>query len=215
MMSRVPRLRAVGEALFGSLAHALRGPRRAPLTEQGRFRVPLALAFALVMNAPALAEDAAQPDRSVDEPQRAAAPHPGSYRVMVRYPKPVMHNGKLVLWHGAWRDGEGARPIGHPRPGRAAAVAQPTAPAAPEPAAAKPAARTLSILADSADPTALRLAGELAGPMNGDDAQVKITAGVTSRAGLAKAISSDSADFALVTLDAFVDPVDGADWRQR
>jgi TRAP-type uncharacterized transport system substrate-binding protein len=134
---------------------------------------------------------------------------------MVRYPKPVMHNGHLVLWHGVWR-GSGRA---HPRPGQT--VAQPEQSAAPAPVqeaapAAKPSApRQMTILADSGDPTALRLAGELAGVMNGDDAQFKTFTGATSRAVMAKAVASDAADFALVPLDQFVEPGQGADWRQR
>lgn len=210
MMSRVPRLHAAARAFFSSAAHAQRGPRRAPLTEPGRVRVAgMALAFILIT--PAFAEDA-QPDRAGEEPQ--ASHHSGGSRTMVRYPKPVMHNGHLVLWHGVWHGGRA-----HPRPGQT--VAQPEQPAAPAPAqeaapAAKPTApRQMTILADSGDPTALRLAGELVGVMNGDDAQFKTFTGATSRAVMAKAVASDAADFALVPLDQFVEPGQGADWRQR
>lgn len=199
MMSRVPRMHAAGRAFFCSLAHALRGPRRAPLTEPGRAGAGLALGFVLALTAPVFAEDALQPDRAGEEPQHATT-HGASPHGMVRYPKPVMHNGRLVLWHGVWR--------GHPRPGRAAATA-------PD-AAAKPAApHALSILADSGDPTALRLANELAGVMSGDESEVKTLAGATSRGAVVKAIGADSADFALVTLDALADPRQGADWRRR
>jgi TRAP-type uncharacterized transport system substrate-binding protein len=208
MMSRVPRLHAAARALFSSVAHAQRGPRRAPLTEPGRVRVAwTALAFLLI--APAFAEDV-QPDRAGEEPQ---ASHHVGYRSVVRYPKPVMHNGHLVLWHGVWRGGRA-----HPRPGQAAAQpAQPAAEPVQEAATgAKPAGpRQLTILADSGDPTALRLAGELAGVMNGDDAQLKTFVGATSRAVMAKAVASDAADFALVPVDQLAEPGPGADWRQR
>jgi TRAP-type uncharacterized transport system substrate-binding protein len=200
MMSRVPRLHAAMRAFFDFLAHAPRGPRRAPLTEPGRFRVGVALGAALALSAPAFAEDA-QPDRSGEQPQAASHGGHGGHRGMVRYPRPIMHNGHLVLWHGLWR--------GQVRPGRAAAD---TAASAPD---AAPAPRTVSVLADSGDPTALRLAGELAGVMNGDDAQLKTLAGATARAAVAKSVSGDSADFALVPIDALVDPVQGDDWRRR
>lgn len=210
MMSRVPRLHAAARAFFSSAAYAQRGPRRAPLTEPRRSRVAwIALAFILIT--PAFAEDA-QPDRAGEEPQTS---HHGGARTMVRYPKPIMHNGHLVLWHGVWRGGRA-----HPRPGQT--VAQPAESGASAPVqeaapAAKPTApRQMTILADSGDPTALRLAGELAGVMNGDDAQIKTFAGATSRAVMAKAVVSDAADFALVPVDQFVEPgQQGADWRQR
>jgi TRAP-type uncharacterized transport system substrate-binding protein len=129
--------------------------------------------------------------------------------MMVRYPKPVMHNGKLVLWHGVWREG-GRSAISHPRPGRAAAQT-------PADNASPPAGqRVLSILVDGADPTAAKLAGELAGVMSGDDMAVKVVSGFASRGAIAKAVAGDSADFALAPLDALVDaPSNGADWRSR
>jgi TRAP-type uncharacterized transport system substrate-binding protein len=132
---------------------------------------------------------------------------------MVRYPKPIMHNGKLMLWHGAWRNG--GRGIGHPRPGQTAA--QPTSAAADTTAIAKTTGpRTLSLVADGADPTAMRLASELAGVMSSDDSEVKAVAGATSRAAVAKAIGAESADFALVPLDGLADPArSGDDWRRR
>jgi TRAP-type uncharacterized transport system substrate-binding protein len=169
------------------------------------------MAFAFVLITPAFAEDV-QPDRSGEEPQ---ASHHGGSRAMVRYAKPVMHNGHLVLWHGVWHGGGRA----HPRPGQT--VAQPAEPATAAqdqeaaPAAKPPVQRQLTILADSGDPTALRLASELAGVMNGDDAQIKTFTGATSHSVMAKAVASDAADFALVPVDEFVEPGQGADWRQR
>jgi TRAP-type uncharacterized transport system substrate-binding protein len=216
MMSRVPRLHAPLRARFCSIAQAQRGARRAPLSAKGRACVPVALGFLLALTLPAFAEDAPQPDKSGEDAQAtASSAHAAPPHGMVRYAKPIMHNGRLILWHGAWR-GHG-RTAGHPRPGRVAAAAQPAAQVPDTTLAAKTTgARVLSILADSADPTAMRLAGELAGVMSGDDAEVKAIAGVASRAAIAKAIGADSADFALLPLDAFADPVQGgADWRPR
>jgi TRAP-type uncharacterized transport system substrate-binding protein len=132
---------------------------------------------------------------------------------MVRYPKPIMHNGHLVLWHGVWREGGRA----HPRPGQAHTQPDVASAAAQDaaPAVKSPAQRQLTILADSGDPTALRLAGELGGVMNGDDAQIKTLGGATSHAAMAKTIGADAADFALVPLDALIDPLQGGDWRQH
>jgi uncharacterized protein len=127
-----------------------------------------------------------------------------------------LHNGHLVLWHGAWRDGIG-RTVFHPRPGAAPAqVAAASADAAPAPAAPAAGVRQYSILADPNDPSATRLAGELASVMSADDGEVKVVAAATSRAAIAKAVSADTADFALAPLDALDDPAPAnADWRRR
>jgi TRAP-type uncharacterized transport system substrate-binding protein len=213
MMSRVPRLHAPLRAHFCSIAQAQRGARRAPLSGKGRARVHLALGVVLALTLPAFAEDP-QPDKSSEDAQTAASGHSAVPHGMVRYARPIMHNGRLLLWHGAWR-GHG-RAVAYSRPSRVVG-AQPPAQVPDTTLAAKTTgARVLSILADSADPTAMRLAGELAGVMSGDDADVKAIAGVASRAAIAKAVSADSADFALLPLDALADPVQsGADWRQR
>jgi TRAP-type uncharacterized transport system substrate-binding protein len=216
MMSRVARLHAPLRACFCSIAQAQRGARRAPLSGKGRGRARLALGCLLALTLPAFAEDAPQPDKSGEDAQTSASAHVAAPHGMVRYPKPILHNGRMILWHGAWRGGHG-RMVGHPRPGRVAVAAQPSAQVPDTTLAAKTTGpRVLSILADSADPTAMRLAGELAGLMSSDDADVKAIAGVASRAAIAKAIGADSADFALLPLDAVADPVQGgADWRPR
>jgi TRAP-type uncharacterized transport system substrate-binding protein len=206
MTSREPRMPARLQALSGPIARATRGARTAGLGKAGRACAYLAFGLAVALSGGALAQDAAQPDKSGDEPQ-AASPHGGGYRAMVRYPKPVMHNGKLVLWHGVWRSG-GRSGFGHPRPGEDRTQAPADANVASAPHA-------LSILADSSDPTATKLAGELAGVMNGDDASVKVVIGAASRGAMAKAIAGDSFDFALAPLDALVDAPSGADWRSK
>ena len=96
---------------------------------------------------------------------------------MVRYPRPVMHNGKLVLWHGVWR-GRGSAP----REAHAAAPAQPADAASTQATPGAP--RAFSILVDSADPAAARMAGEWASAVSGDDATVKVVQSRTSRAAL-------------------------------
>jgi len=172
----------------------------------------LAFGLTLALSGVALAEDPAQPDKSGDEAQAATAPaHAGMQHFMVRYPKPILHNGKLVLWHGAWR--AGGKPIGHPRPGQTAA---PASSSDSTTVAKTTGSHVFSILADGADPTATRLAGELAGVMSVDDAQVKAVAGAASRAALAKAVNADSVDFALTPLDELSDAApSGGDWRRR
>jgi TRAP-type uncharacterized transport system substrate-binding protein len=212
MMSRVPRLQARRRSDYSTETSETRGPRRAPLSAPRRVRAIWLAGFALALSAPAFAEDPAPADKSNADTRPAAAPSSAPHG-MVRYPKPLVRNGKTILWHGAWR--EGGKSAEHLRPGRAAA-AQPAQNTEPAPAAKVPAPRAFSILADGSDPTAIRLAGELAGVMSGDDAQVKAASGWASRAALAKAVNADSADFAIVPLDSVVDPVQsGPDWRRR
>jgi TRAP-type uncharacterized transport system substrate-binding protein len=204
MTSGVPRLHAP----LRSIAQAKRGPWRAGRGEAERGRcVYLALGLVLALSLPAFAEDAAQPDTSSADAQTTVQARPGMHRFMVRYARPVMHNGKLVLWHGAWRNG-----AVHPRPMRAAATDDAATPDASKTAGA----HSFSILADSSDPTATRLANELAGVMSGDDTQIKVLGAPASRAAIAKAVGADSADFALVTLDGLIDPAQSSvDWRRK
>jgi hypothetical protein len=135
-------------------------------------------------------------------PEKAAAATHS--RSMVRYGKPVFHNGHLVLWHGAWRNGSHNSQV-FARPG---------------PASSDGAARDLVILADGADASATRMATEFAQAMQSGDSHVKVVAGKTSVAALDKAVKGDSADLAIVPMDAIADsgaasPDKVADWRAR
>jgi TRAP-type uncharacterized transport system substrate-binding protein len=193
------------QARLRLIAKAKRGLRRAKLGEAAGSCTYLALGVALALSAPAFAEDA-QPDTSSADAQTSVQPRAGAHRYMVRYPRPIMHNGRLVLWHGAWRHG-----AYRPASVRAAAEVTPTTDASKAASA-----HSLSILADSNDPTATRLANELAGVMSGDDTQAKVVGAPASRAAIAKAVGADSTDFALVTLDGLVDPAQsGVDWRRK
>jgi TRAP-type uncharacterized transport system substrate-binding protein len=129
---------------------------------------------------------------------------------MVRYERPLFHNGHYVLWHGAWRDGVHAA--------RAA-------PAKPEPSVSEAAARAkppdFVILADSADAEATRMAGEFAAAMQNGPAHVRVAAGRTSTAALDKAAAADAADLAIAPLDGLIAAGrvgadrSPADWRLR
>jgi TRAP-type uncharacterized transport system substrate-binding protein len=132
-------------------------------------------------------------------PQRRVVVHNG----MVRYDKPIFHNGHRVLWHGAWRDGAA--------PGESAA-AKPAASAKPQ---------DFLILADRADASATRMAAELAPAMETSGQHVKAVSGDASPAALDKAVSGDSADLAIVATDSLVDShksqtdAGAVDWRAR
>ena len=123
---------------------------------------------------------------------------------MVRYDRPVFHNGHLVLWHGAWRGGGGAPMAGAARPASTGASA----------AAAAAKSRDFVILADSADASSLRMATEFADAVQSEGLHVKAVAGKTSPAALDKAVSGDSADLAIVSADVLADKA-AAGWRER
>jgi TRAP-type uncharacterized transport system substrate-binding protein len=125
---------------------------------------------------------------------------------MVRYDRPVFHNGRRVLWHGAWRGG-------------ARAIATGPAPARSEANASTPlASRDVLVLADGADGSATRMAAEFAQAMQSGGFHVKVVAGKTSAAALDKAVGGDSADLAIVPLDTLAGNSSTdkeADWRTK
>jgi TRAP-type uncharacterized transport system substrate-binding protein len=126
---------------------------------------------------------------------------------MVRYNHPVFHNGHVVLWHGRWRGGARRR------------AAVPVARSAPAPAPAKPETpkpADFSILIDSEDTCAARLAGELGAALQANGVKSHVVAGHTSPGALAKAVQSDSADLAIAPMDALADNDKAtAGWRER
>jgi TRAP-type uncharacterized transport system substrate-binding protein len=153
---------------------------------------------------PAAQESPAQPESAPAQIEGNATP---PKRGMVRYDRPVFHNGHRVLWHGAWRGGGGK-----PMSGAEAASAKSGAASGAAAAADKP--HDFLILADSADASATRMATEFAGAMQGGGQHIKAIQGKTSAAALDKAISSDSADLAVVSMDSLADK-GAAGWRER
>ena len=129
---------------------------------------------------------------------------------------PVVRNGKVILWHGAWRDGSRRRTRARaPRPG---AERQGPGPERRRPrAAAQPKRRTVSpcspipttpARADWPATSSLRCT---AGGADG-----RIVAGGVSAAALGAAVDGDRADLAIAPLDALVaDPQASAAWRER
>ncbi len=128
---------------------------------------------------------------------------------MVPYDHPVFHNGRRVLWHGAWRamgGKKGEAPAAAPIKGAPSAAANP--PASPS--------SEYSILVDTDDPSAVRMAGELVAALRADGAQGRVVVGRTSPTALAKAVQNDGADLAIAPLDALIgDEETTADWRDR
>jgi NMT1-like family len=145
----------------------------------------------------------------------AAAQVPGG---MVRYNHPVFHNGKRVLWHGVWR-GRFSHESARAAPAKAA-IAEKSAPP-PQAPAAKPAPQSdpvkpFSILADADDFSASRMAKDFAEVLSSKGAAGRAIVGPTSPTGIAKAIRTDLADFAIVPFDTLAVGVKSApDWPER
>ena len=139
---------------------------------------------------------------------------------MVHYNHPVYHNGRLVLWHGAWRGS-----LGHETARKAAAkvaIAEKTPPAPPTSAAqpspqSQPApAKSFSILADPGDLAASRMAKDFADVLNNKGAVGRAIVGPASPTGIAKVMRTDLADFAIVPFDTLaVGAKYAPDWPQR
>ncbi len=150
-------------------------------------------------------------------------------RGMVRYDRPVYHNGKRVLWHGTWRGSAGhtiarsapvqAAIVARPAPAQAAIVAQSAPQSQPPSANAPPQSqpvKTFSVVADPADLAASRMAKEFADVLNDKGAPGRAIVGSTSPTGIAKVMRTDMADFAIVTLDTLVVGVKyEPDWPKR
>jgi TRAP-type uncharacterized transport system substrate-binding protein len=137
---------------------------------------------------------------------------------MVRYDHPVYHNGKRVLWHGAWRGAFG-RERARMAPVKAAIVPQPAS--TPQAVAAQPPpqsqpAKPFSILADPDDFVASRMAKDFAEILNDKGVAGRAIVGPTSPTGIAKVMRTDLADFAIVPADTLAVGVKYApDWPQR
>jgi TRAP-type uncharacterized transport system substrate-binding protein len=189
------------------------GSRRAAITK-ALFAV--ALAFPSAAYATPLLPIQSQPAQPAPEPVAAQAAEPATTASatwtrrggMVRYDRPVFHNGHRVLWHGAWRNGgRGGEPAARAAPAKSESVAP-------------VAARDIFLLVDGSDAAAAHMAAEFAQAMQGSNLRVKPIAGKTSATALNKAVDGDSADLAIVPMDVLGGSPDGsadkgADWRSR
>lgn len=140
---------------------------------------------------------------------------------MVRYDHPVFHNGHIVLWHGPWRGGtakkgeeSAPKKSDAPEAKNAEAEAPKNAAAPDKPNAAIPA--NFSILIDSEDTCAVRLASEMVATLQASGGKGRVIAGRISPAALVKAVQSDGADLAIAPMDALLaNEKTTADWRER
>ena len=145
---------------------------------------------------------------------------------MVRYDHPVFHNGKRVLWHGAWRGSAGrhgyARSDARERRSRpetvaaAATAAGRAAAAAAEARRRSAALKPFAIVADPGDLVASRMARDFVEVLGDQGAQGRAIVGSTAPTGVAKVMRTDMADFAIVTLDSLAVSVKyQPDWPKR
>ena len=115
---------------------------------------------------------------------------------MVPYDKPVYRNGHLVLWHGPSHGG-GA----HTRLTTAATAAHP---------------KEFSILVDPSEPGQARIAAELAAQAQANGMTLRQAAGKGALTAIGKAVSADSADFAIAPVDALLGAgKNPPDWKER
>ena len=151
---------------------------------------------------------AAQPAPASDDAQTTP---PG----MERYDHPVYRDGRLILWHGAWRDRVKPKDQGQSPKDQAQGPKDQRQTAA-VPAPAKPSPNSFVLLADPSDACATRLAADFVAAMQAGGASGKILAGGVSAAALGAAVEGDRADLAIAPLDALVaDPQASAVWRER
>jgi TRAP-type uncharacterized transport system substrate-binding protein len=139
---------------------------------------------------------------------------------MVRYDHPVYRNGRLILWRGAWRSGGAGRKVAALATAPDRAAPDRTAPDRSETTVAvqSPPQKTgdYSILVDSDDAYAMRMASEFVAAMQLGGAKGHVIPGHASPAALATAVKSDSADLAIAPIDALIDNEQAtADWRDR
>ena len=113
---------------------------------------------------------------------------------MIPYPKPIMRNGHLVLWHGP---SHGGGVQGHAAPATAGA-------------------KEFTILVDSSEPSQARIAAELIAQAQANGLRLRSVAGAASLPAIGKAVLADSADFAIAPLDAVQAAGKNApDWKER
>jgi hypothetical protein len=194
-----------------------------PLTER-RFCACLvaAAAIAAVATTAAVAQTAPTGDAAPTAPPSPAAqtaPASGAAPTMPpgmeRYDHPVFHDGRLILWHGAWRDRLKPKDREQSAKSQVPSVKDQGQSAA-IPAPPKPSPNSFSLLADPNDACATRLAGDFVAAMQAGGASGKVVAGGVSAAALGAAVDRDSANLAIAPLDALIaDPQASAAWRER
>jgi TRAP-type uncharacterized transport system substrate-binding protein len=131
---------------------------------------------------------------------------------MVRYSRPVYHNGHRVLYHGAWRGGEGGAHS------KAKASAKDDDDDEDDDSPKKKALSSpheFIVLVDTDDATSLRMATELVNAAKAAGLKAHAWAGKTSPAAIANFVESDGGDFAVTTIDVLGADPKAADLRAK
>ncbi len=129
---------------------------------------------------------------------------------MVRYPHPVMHNGHLVLYHGAWRSRQGA----HVKKVKAEADDNSADDDTPD-NASRASSHEFIVIVDTDDPTSLRMATELVNLAKSAGLKARAWAGKTSPAAIADFVKRDGGDFAFAPIDEIATDPGKADLRAK
>jgi TRAP-type uncharacterized transport system substrate-binding protein len=192
-----------------------------PLTQRRRCACLVAAAAIATAATTAAVAQTAPTGEAAPTTSAAAQPAPASEAAqttppgMERYDHPVYRDGRLILWHGAWRDRVKPKDQGQSPKDQAQGPKDQRQTAA-VPAPAKPSPNSFVLLADPSDACATRLAADFVAAMQAGGASGKILAGGVSAAALGAAVEGDRADLAIAPLDALVaDPQASAVWRER
>jgi len=192
-----------------------------PLTQRRRCACLVAAAAIATAATTAAVAQTAPTGEAAPTTSAAAQPAPASDAAqttppgMERYDHPVYRDGRLILWHGAWRDRVKPKDQGQSPKDQAQGPKDQRQTAA-VPAPAKPSPNSFVLLADPSDACATRLAADFVAAMQAGGASGKILAGGVSAAALGAAVEGDRADLAIAPLDALVaDPQASAVWRER
>jgi hypothetical protein len=129
---------------------------------------------------------------------------------MVRYPHPVKRNGRVVLYHGAWR-GHGDASDKKAKAATDDSSADDDTPDDSGPASS----HEFIVLVDTEDPTSLRMATELVNIAKSAGLKARAWAGKTSPAAIADFVKRDGGDFAFAPIDEIAADPGKADLRAK
>jgi hypothetical protein len=139
----------------------------------------------------------------------AGSPFAARAETMVKYDRPVFHNGHRVLYHGSWRS------HGRGKPAARQEVANDDTPDEKPAKGGLSSAHEFIVLVDPDDATSLRMATELVNAAKAAGLKARAWAGKTSPDALAKFAATDGGDFAIAPLDVLAADPKFADMRAK
>ena len=134
---------------------------------------------------------------------------------MVRYNHPVMHNGHRVLYHGAWRGGEGVASRHRSKSSKSDDDEEDDGDGDTPAKGGLSSPHEFIVLVDTEDATSLRMATELVNAAKSAGLKAHAWAGKTSPAALAKFVEADGGDFAVTAIDVIAADPKAADLRAK